>query len=170
MTASDHAWLDRIRAILPITEVVSGEARGADREGEIWARLSGLKVSRFPANWTRYGSCAGPIRNADMADYAEACIAFPGGTGTADMLRKAHGKGLKVFIHGHSYCQKCHKEMRHNVPRLGPAGGWVHADTGYVLCGPRPEQAITCSLDPWDDFPPGGCHASSDIRASMNKS
>lgn len=26
--------------------------------------------------------------------------------------------------------------MRHNVPRLGPAGGWVHADTGSLNCGP----------------------------------
>lgn len=31
-------------------------------------------------------------------------------------------------------CGKCNKPMRFNVPRLGPDGGFVHADTGSLLC------------------------------------
>lgn len=31
-------------------------------------------------------------------------------------------------------CGECGKEMRHNVPRLGDSGGFVHADTGSFLC------------------------------------
>jgi hypothetical protein len=31
-------------------------------------------------------------------------------------------------------CTRCGKPMRYNVPRLGPAGGYVHADTGLLLC------------------------------------
>ena len=31
-------------------------------------------------------------------------------------------------------CMNCGREMRYNVPRLGPDGGFVHADTGSFLC------------------------------------
>lgn len=31
-------------------------------------------------------------------------------------------------------CSKCGKPMRFNVPRLGPDGGFVHADNGQLLC------------------------------------
>jgi hypothetical protein len=34
------------------------------------------------------------------------------------------------------YCMKCGKAMRSNVPRMGDAGGFVHADTGSLVCGP----------------------------------
>lgn len=40
------------------------------------------------------------------------------------------------------YCMNCGKPMKHNVPRLGPDGGWVHADTGYPLCGKPPSIEI----------------------------
>lgn len=42
----------------------------------------------------------------------------------------------KTAADGISRCLGCGKEMRHNVPRLGAAGGYVHADTGSPLCGP----------------------------------
>ena len=47
--------------------------------------------NEFPADWAKHGKAAGPIRNAEMLteflpDYI---VAFPGGKGTADMLRKA---------------------------------------------------------------------------------
>lgn len=31
-------------------------------------------------------------------------------------------------------CAQCGREMRYNVPRLGPGGGYVHADTGRLDC------------------------------------
>lgn len=31
-------------------------------------------------------------------------------------------------------CGGCGKEMAYNVPRLGPDGGFVHKDTGKLLC------------------------------------
>ena len=31
-------------------------------------------------------------------------------------------------------CTGCGKEMRLNVPRLGPDAGFVHKDTGNVWC------------------------------------
>jgi predicted Rossmann fold nucleotide-binding protein DprA/Smf involved in DNA uptake len=57
-----------------ITEVVSGAARGVDSIGEKIANIQGWKVTRFPANWKRYGKSAGPIRNKQMAEYSDMAI------------------------------------------------------------------------------------------------
>src|SRR5690606_11812212 len=60
-----------------ITEVVCGMARGADTFGMKWAICeAGLPVAKFPADWDTHGRAAGPIRNAEMRDYADGLIAF----------------------------------------------------------------------------------------------
>ena len=84
-----------------ITEVVSGNAKGVDICGELYAIKNNLPAMLFPANWSKYGKSAGPIRNQLMADYADALIAIPGkdSKGTWDMIRKANAKGLKVYIY-----------------------------------------------------------------------
>lgn len=82
-----------------ITEVVSGAARGVDTLGEQFAKESGIPVTRFPADWTRYGRSAGPIRNRAMAEYADALIAITTGSrGTASMIALAESHGLRVFV------------------------------------------------------------------------
>ena len=83
-----------------ITEVVSGHARGVDALGEAWALKHGVKLKVFPANWDKYGPRAGPIRNGEMAEYAEALIALWDGksSGTESMIEKAQAKGLKVYV------------------------------------------------------------------------
>lgn len=114
----EAAFLDRMRWEIPITEVVSGMAPGADSEGWQWAHDLEIPIQTFPAAWNRWGipgavvgvrangskynKLAGFWRNQEMADYADALIAFPGGTGTADMVERARAKGLKVihFIPG----------------------------------------------------------------------
>src|SRR5580692_3626853 len=35
---------------------------------------------------------------------------------------------------GQPTCGHCGKPMRFNVPRMGPDGGYVHADTGRLMC------------------------------------
>ena len=86
-------------------EIVSGGARGADSLGERFAREFGIPVKRFPADWNAYGKAAGPIRNAEMAEYASKAdegylVAFPIGrsAGTRDMIRKAREKGLTTYV------------------------------------------------------------------------
>lgn len=96
MTDADRAWLDGLRESLPITEVVCGMGRGADQGGRRWAVARGMPVQEFHANWMLFAKGAGPIRNQQMADYADACIVFSGGRGTADMLRKAEARGLRI--------------------------------------------------------------------------
>jgi len=83
-----------------ITEVVSGCARGADTLGERWAADHGVPVARFAAEWDKYQRAAGPIRNRQMAEYAEGLIALPVGEarGTRDMIRQATKLKLKVFV------------------------------------------------------------------------
>ena len=35
-----------------------------------------------------------------MAEYADACIALPGGRGTRNMVKQAQEHGLQVYLHG----------------------------------------------------------------------
>jgi hypothetical protein len=81
-----------------ITEVVSGGAKGVDRFGEQWALAVGLPVKWFHAEWEKHGTAAGPIRNRQMAEYAEALILVWDGKsrGSASMKREATKRGLKV--------------------------------------------------------------------------
>lgn len=85
----------------PITEIVSGGANGADRLGEEYAKANGIPVKQFPARWDLYGNKAGPLRNAEMAAYADALIAFWDGksAGTRNMIERARRKGLRVTVH-----------------------------------------------------------------------
>lgn len=81
-------------------EICEGECEGADSLAKEYAELKGYKVKEFPADWAKYGNAAGPIRNTEMAAYAELCIAFWDGKskGTRDMLKKAKKFGLKTRI------------------------------------------------------------------------
>jgi len=96
-TALDRSRINGLKLVLPITEVVSGCASGADQEGELWAKSAGIPIKHFPANWSKYGKSAGPIRNREMANYADAVILFKGGSGTKNMLEEARAKGLKIY-------------------------------------------------------------------------
>lgn len=72
---TDYAIVERAirESGFQITEVVSGTARGVDRLGERWAAEHGIPVAPFPADW-KIGKNAGILRNAQMAEYAEAAI------------------------------------------------------------------------------------------------
>lgn len=85
-----------------ICEVVSAGASGVDLLGEHWAKMHGIPVKRFNADWHKFGGRAGFIRNAEMAEYADALIALPAETtsiGTWDMVDQATAKGLEVFVY-----------------------------------------------------------------------
>ena len=84
-----------------ITEVVCGDAAGADTIGARWANNNNIPIKHFPAEWDRYGKSAGYIRNAEMGEYADALIAFWNGhsTGTKHMIKtmKINKKPYLVF-------------------------------------------------------------------------
>lgn len=79
-------------------EIVSGCAQGVDKLGEQYAKENGLPVKRFPADWNTYGRAAGPIRNKQMAEYADALILFWNGSspGSKNMLKNAKEMNLKI--------------------------------------------------------------------------
>lgn len=87
--------------LINISEIVSGEARGVDRLGERYARLKGIKVKPFPADWDRYGKSAGYRRNAVMAKYADCLLPIWDGEskGTNHMidLMKRYKKPFYVY-------------------------------------------------------------------------
>jgi len=80
--------------------VVSGCANGADKLGEKFAKFMGYEIKEFPANWD-IGKAAGYIRNKDMAEYADALIAFWDGKskGTKHMIDLARERNLQVVVY-----------------------------------------------------------------------
>jgi hypothetical protein len=82
--------------------VIHGGARGADSlAAEFVSRahpLDNITGTAYPADWRRYGKGAGAIRNQKMLDEAkpDLVVAFPGGPGTADMVKRARAGGVEV--------------------------------------------------------------------------
>ncbi len=81
-------------------EVVCGMAKGADTWGRIWAEASGIPVKKFPADWNTYGKAAGPIRNKQMADYADAALVFlwDNSRGSKNMIETMQKLGKPVYV------------------------------------------------------------------------
>ena len=81
-------------------EIISGKARGADSLGEKFAKENNYQIVEFPADWNKFGKKAGYIRNEDMAEYADALIAFwnKRSAGTKNMIDIARNSGLPVRI------------------------------------------------------------------------
>jgi hypothetical protein len=90
--------LDAAHAKSPIAVIVHGGASGADTLAKLWAQERGILREEYPARWHEHGRAAGPVRNQQMADCgADGCIAFPGGRGTTDMVRRAQEAGIPVW-------------------------------------------------------------------------
>lgn len=86
--AEKHGWLT----------VIEGGAQGADALARHWAQLCYHGVVTVHAEWRRLGRAAGPARNARMlvSGKPDLVLAFPGGKGTADMVRQAREVGVPV--------------------------------------------------------------------------
>jgi hypothetical protein len=86
----------------PISVLIHGAATGADTLAAAWGNdyLGRSCVHHYPAEWLKHGKAAGPIRNQQMLDEGkpDIVIAFPGGRGTADMVRRAMAAGIEVLI------------------------------------------------------------------------
>lgn len=103
--AKVYSVLNELDRTGDVSCIIHGAARGADSLAEDWAlrRCTGLGnsigVSRFPADWTRFGKSAGYIRNAQMLreGMPDLVVAFPGGRGTANMVKLAKDAGVEVI-------------------------------------------------------------------------
>lgn len=93
-----------LRAILhsrfDITEVVCGCAIGVDRLGQQWAIINQIPVREMPAQWQKHGKSAGPIRNREMAQYADAAIVIWDGKsrGALNMIQQMNSLNKPCHI------------------------------------------------------------------------
>lgn len=91
--------------------LVEGEAKGADSiSREVAYHLNetfpdiDIEVRKYPANWSKHGRAAGPIRNRQQFDteQPDVVIGFHNkaatSKGTKDMLDYAKTKGAKVYL------------------------------------------------------------------------
>ncbi|AUO79153.1 hypothetical protein [Salinibacter phage M8CRM-1] len=83
-----------------VSVLVSGGARGVDRMGEKWAESQPIPYLVYPADWGEHGKSAGYIRNAEMAEWADALVAVWDGKsrGTKHMIETAHKSDMPIFV------------------------------------------------------------------------
>jgi hypothetical protein len=103
LACGGRSYLNRDRVFRSLDElkpdhVIHGGASGADSLAGIWARNRGVALTVYKADWEKHGSAAGPIRNQQMLDEGkpDLVVAFPGGKGTADMVKRAKRAGIKI--------------------------------------------------------------------------
>lgn len=84
-------------------EFVTGCADGVDQVSILIEQADpSVRVHKFPAAWNTHGNAAGPIRNAQMADFADAAliICFKDSKGSLNMAEqmRRRNKPYKLII------------------------------------------------------------------------
>jgi hypothetical protein len=102
-TITDFQCLEKAIAEsqIPITEIVSGGAKGVDTLAITYAQQHHIPLTIMRANWDKFGKSAGFRRNSEMATYGDALIALWDGEsrGTLHMINVAKERGLRVYTH-----------------------------------------------------------------------
>lgn len=93
--------LDQLK-LIPLEDLlIHGDAAGADREARAWARFRYIPYLSVPAPWPQKGKSAGILRNLRMRDFMglkpNLLVAFPGGDGTAHMIKSAVASGILLW-------------------------------------------------------------------------
>ena len=93
-------YLNTIHAKEPISYIVSGGAKGADRMGERWAKENGVETIIFIPDWEKHGRKAGFLRNQDIINEADKVIAFWDtiSNGTKNSIELAKRQGKKCLV------------------------------------------------------------------------
>lgn len=125
--------LESLHRARPVSTVIVGRARGADSIGEAWAEERGIPVDTYPAQWNKHGRRAGPIRNQQMLDEGkpDLVMAFPGGTGTAHMVKIAELAGVETWVSDWIYFRKEDPVYGFMSNFNGPCGEWKTAEHYY---------------------------------------
>jgi hypothetical protein len=94
------AVLDAIHREREVCYLITGAAKGADSLAAEWGGTNGIPAAHVRAEWEKYGPRAGPMRNEVMLTQyrPDLVVAFPGGRGTADMVRRANRDGVPVHV------------------------------------------------------------------------
>jgi len=82
------------------TEILSGGAKGTDAMAKEYAYERAIPFSEWHPDWSRYGKQAGPRRNVEMSNNADALIAFWDGKspGTKSIIDIAKRGYLKIKV------------------------------------------------------------------------
>lgn len=96
------AALDRVIEKRTVEYVIHGGATGADSLAGQWAEARGIPCRVFAVtreDWRTHGKAAGPMRNDRMLrdGSPDGVVAFPGRSGTTDMVRRAETWGIPVW-------------------------------------------------------------------------
>lgn len=105
--SADQLELLRVLAYLGARVLRNGMALGLDMwaAGVVKTYARHIFVEPYYPDWGNHGSKAGPIRNGQMLrgehgelrlGNADVLLSYPGGTGTEDCTRQAHGLGVTV--------------------------------------------------------------------------
>lgn len=88
--------IDALR--LHAVEIVSGGANGIDAVAEEFAYQFEIKYTEFPADWESHGKAAGPIRNRQIAQYADQLlvIRYPDSKGSISVASEFRKLGKPV--------------------------------------------------------------------------
>lgn len=107
---SDYTFLksilDHFNETYEIECIIEGEAKGADKLSAQWAKENNITCVPFPADWVKHKRAAGPIRNSQMLKEGKPdfVIAFPGGSGTNNMISQTKKAKIQILVIDQNYC------------------------------------------------------------------
>jgi hypothetical protein len=98
-----HRALHPIHTRFGISVLAHGGARGLDTLAKLWALSFGIEPKDYDiaqVEWDVWGNRAGNMRNSRMLrDFKpDMGVAFPGGSGTADMTSKLLDAGIPTMV------------------------------------------------------------------------
>ena len=117
--------VERVLDLVSPELIIHGAAAGADSLAGRYARQNDVPCREFPAVWRPQGP-AGPVdmgaghaRNQQMLDQGnpDIVLAFPGGPGTRNMVKRSREQGFSVHVYGHDGLR------RHGTPQVVPDKG-----------------------------------------------
>ena len=118
-----------------ITEVFTGGASGIDQLAIRWAREHRVTYRLFPADWLQWGTPAGPMRNIQTANHADAVIDIRDGysPGARHMIRTAREYGLRLHV-----CRPEQAPLFYPRPPGGGLGEFLKGNQPRPLWAPPP--------------------------------
>lgn len=83
-----------------VTEIVSGGAKGIDKDAEKYAETRGIKMTVFKPDYRRFRGGATHIRNKEIVNYSDEVLAFWDGSsrGTKSVIEYCREVGKKVTV------------------------------------------------------------------------
>lgn len=93
-------YLNTIHSKEPITYIVSGGAKGADKLSEKWALENDIPTIIFYPDWEKFGRKAGFLRNNDIITEADKVLACWDGVsnGTKNSIELAKRQNKKCLV------------------------------------------------------------------------